>query len=125
MGKARARFACILAAAAMSVGGCAAFQANPTASSCAKAADQVTAAQLSLSLAQATVAAVAAGSQKSSRTLTELEADVTAAQSVLNVVTTAYAAKCAATPAQVSALRWEGSQRARLALEKRAILASR
>lgn len=96
MTRTHALFACSLASAAILVSGCAIFQANPTASTCASSANAVTAAQTSLALAEAVVAAIQAGQANPSKTLTQAQADVTAAQSVLTVVTSAYAAKCAA-----------------------------
>lgn len=94
MSRARAFFACVLAACAMSAGGCASFKANPTASDCAKSADVVAASQMTLTVAQAVVAAIQAGQTHPLKSLQQAQADVAVAQAAYDVVAANYLAKC-------------------------------
>lgn len=93
------------AIAALSVGGCAVFQASPSTSTCATTANDLAAAQTALTLAQGVLAAIEAGQPNPSKTLTQAQADFNAAQTLVNTLTSLYAQKCGTPPTPSASLQ--------------------
>lgn len=90
------------AIAALCIAGCAAFQANPTPSSCAQSTAALSSAQIALTAAQQVLAndqAIAAANPKDAVKVAKVQADendVAVAQAALTSLQALVSAKCAA-----------------------------